>query len=67
MAEKPEQHEQTDGFDRSNWLGGGPSEINSESDNNRLAGIEPDPRLPTPLKGKREERGEEGYSVDNDN
>jgi len=66
MAEKPPQHEQTDGFDRSNWLGGKPQDINATTDNDRMDGMAQDPRLPVPIKGKREERGEEGFSVEND-
>lgn len=52
----------TDGFDRENMLGGEPNEINATTDNDRVAGLEQDPRLPTPLKGKDLEKGEEGYS-----
>ena len=66
MGEKQPQHEQTDGFDRDNMLGGDPSQINATSDNNRMDGMAQDPRLPVPIKGKREERGEEGYSVENE-
>jgi len=59
-------HRDTDGFDRDNMLGGEPKDINATTDNNRLAGLRQDPRLPTPLKGKDLEKGEEGYSSEND-
>jgi hypothetical protein len=54
----------TDGFDRDDMMGGQPKDINAKNDNDRLAGLAPDPRLPVPLKGKNRERGEEGYSSD---
>jgi hypothetical protein len=51
MTDQIKKAEDVGGFENGNMLGGEPKDINAKSDNDRLAGLIADPRLPEPIKG----------------
>ena len=51
MSEHSEDGERPDSFDTENMLPGEPNDINAKADNDMLAGIIPDPRLPEEPNG----------------
>jgi hypothetical protein len=51
MNQNSDNEPKSPSFDVDNMLGGEPQDINAKTDNDRLAGIIPDPRLPVPPEG----------------
>ena len=61
MSDTSKKPAPENGLASDEMLGGDPSEINAKTDNDRLAGVTPDPRLPVPPTGGSIDKSDEKF------